>query len=172
MADLKLPDLNALIEQRNALREDLDIQAVADGVLAFDPVTEHEFLFQTYEGVVYRVQSTNDFTAWQEVESFVGNGTVRSIVVPNDRPKRNFRILQDFRGREPLHLRAITAWDGSHVLLEWNFIGLDSPLPNPRFHVMKNGQFITALPLTATSYRDNAVSSGQSNTYSLPIYAG
>lgn len=132
---------------------------------------EHENQWQSYVGVNYTLQATTDFVTWTTlVDKRPGDGTLQSHIDTLDGPRRFYRLLQEFSGKEPLYLLAIASWDGSGVTLEWNSIG-PSPQSNLAFHALKNNAQVAVVPLADTSYLDTTVSSGQTYTYSLPIYA-
>lgn len=82
---------------------------------------EQEIEWQSYVGVSYELQSTADFQSFQLVQTYQGNGAKQSYLPPMTGAQKHYRLKQTVKdGNEPLDFRAVTAFDGSYVKLEWS----------------------------------------------------
>lgn len=136
---------------------------------AVPAIDEIEIAWQSYQRVTYVLQSSTDLVTWAEVGRWSGDGTMQSVVYGQTIPRRYFRMLELIpEGSEPF-VRAIVAFSGSHVLLEWNRFG---PAPgSPKWRIERDGQVIATLAAHITSYNDTAVQPNRTYTYAVKYFA-
>lgn len=69
-----------------------------------------------------------------------------------------------------LTLSVTVAWDGTHVDLSWAGPGY-TYASGAYVQIFRSNQFLISLPPGTTSYRDDAVQSGQIYTYRVNFYS-
>lgn len=166
---IELPDPSTLPRLR---RDDLGIRTIVDTIVEPEQI---EMVWDSIKDLrydlVFSLQGTPGST-WTLDRTFTGTGGRMSVIrnINQAEPKRIYQIITYVgEGSEPI-VKAIIAFDGSSVLLEWNFIGL--PVSgNPKFRVHRNGQLLATLPSTALSYMDTTVAAGQHYTYEVKYFA-
>lgn len=131
---------------------------------------DQEIEWQSYLGVTYELQSTLDGHTWQVVQTFQGNGQKQSYIPPIVGQQKTFRLKQTFKnGEEPLDLRAIVAWDGIYVRLEWSLYL--KPIAGT-FKILRDNQQIAEIPMTSftTAYIHSQPGTG-THTYSVTYWS-
>lgn len=168
--DAILPDLTALPRLR---RDNVDIQAIVAGIL--DEVTEIELAWDSIRNLKYDlIYSPQGMpgVSWVLDSTHTGTGG-RMVVIRNivkAEPKRIYQIVTHVpEGSEPI-VKAYVNFNGSSVLLEWNFLGAPAA-GNPKFKVVRNGQLLATPPAATLNYLDTTVASGQTYTYQVQYFA-
>lgn len=126
---------------------------------------EHEVRWQSYVGVKYTLQWTEDLVAWATLVVVQGDGSIQSHVDTSGAGKRFYRIIQDIPEGTETQFIAVVAWDGSSVLLEWKPVGSGAVC-----RVYRNNVLRSTVPSHLTSFRDALVTSGQHYNYSVQVW--
>lgn len=115
----------------------------------------------------YHVQRSTDLKTWTDYAGpYDGErDTVLKLAIPSGDIDAFFRLLVSVPDKTFITTTAITALDGSHVVIQWQ----DVLANNERFEIFRNTDSLGYVPGTVTSYKDTTVNSGRTYIYDVRI---
>lgn len=134
------------------------------------PDAKVQLSWAAQSGRTYYVQTSTNLAAWADLSGpYAGeDDTTFTLAIPAVGTKSFFRLAVSVSSGSSVETTATAAWNSRYVIVNWENVG--PTVQTSRYEIFRNSVRIFTATSTASTYRDNNVSSGAAYRYEVKFF--